>query len=46
MKWSFGLDLDVLKYQKGFLMIEVIISSMVVSIMVMLLYHTILILSK
>ena len=46
MNWSFGLDLDVLKLQKGFLMIEVFIASMIISIMVLLLYQTVLILTK
>jgi Tfp pilus assembly protein PilV len=46
MNWLFGLDLDVLRSQKGFLMIEVLISGIIVSIMVMLLYQTILLLSR
>jgi prepilin-type N-terminal cleavage/methylation domain-containing protein len=40
MNWSFGSDLVVLRSQNGFLMIEVIISTMVISIVVMLLYHS------
>jgi|GEM_PF-4883205 Tfp pilus assembly protein PilV len=39
MNWSYGLDLDVLKSTRGFLMIEVIISAMVISVMVFLLYQ-------
>jgi prepilin-type N-terminal cleavage/methylation domain-containing protein len=46
MNWSFGLDLDDLKSQNGFLMIEVIIASMIISVMVLLLYQTILTLLK
>jgi Tfp pilus assembly protein PilV len=40
MNWSFGSDLAVLRSQNGFLMIEVMISSMVISIMVILLYYS------
>lgn len=39
MNWSYGLDLAVLKSIKGFLMIEVIISGLVISVVVMLLYQ-------
>lgn len=46
MNWSFGSDLDVLESQRGFLMIEVIMASMIISIMVLLLYQTVLILMK
>lgn len=40
MNWLSGLDLGVLKSVSGFLMIEIIISALVISIMVMLLYHS------
>lgn len=42
MSWLFGLDSDVLKLKKGFLMIEVIIAIMIISIIVLLLYQTVL----
>jgi hypothetical protein len=46
MNWLFGLDLDVLRSKKGFLMIEVILSGILISIMTLLLYQMILILEK
>lgn len=46
MNWLSGLVLDDLKSQSGFLMIEVIIASMIISIMVLLLNQTVLTLMK
>jgi hypothetical protein len=46
MNWYYGLDLDVLGSKKGFLMIEVILSGMLISIMTLLLYQLVLILMK
>jgi hypothetical protein len=46
MNLLFGLDLDVLGSKKGFLMIEVILSGILISIMTLLLYQMIMILIK